>query len=582
MLRTQSIVGDLPDQHTIEEGALLEQRSSSDYSLLTGVVKKLDILSSRRGVSFALYSTGIALFLALILFPPILGILFKLDKIGPVLADESLLTRCRAALGWSFMVAFFIATVDLLAALPMAWLIVRTKTKWTNILDTLADIPFIIPTVALGFSIREFWGPTGPFHIIAEGPLITPGFLLVLLLHFAFSYPVIVRLMVGELLGYKQTYEIAARTLGAQPLTAVRTITLPILRPAIVAAYLLAFSRSLSETGATIIVAGSFENGPIMIKNALDSGLESPLVFVSTLLILTSILAFGTIGFVAPRIRLPITKVWPDIERKLSESAAIRSRNTLTLIVFLFLVLIPSVFGALPSLQSAADGTLGAALSGVGPWGNYWQSMILSYSIGVIVTVMNALLGIPMAIIIGRKRLGKALTSVVDMLVNIPIVVPSVALGASLGFFWRSLGFIPEFWVLVFAHMTITYTYFVRTMSAAVESVPVYYEDVARTLGAQPFVVFRRIIAPLTKYSIFSGAIMTFTRSIDETGAATAVARELKTAPVLLVDWIKGTVPVPETTRALGVGFLIATSFIALLLLRLIVRRRYDRANSAA
>jgi len=214
------------------------------------------------------------------------------------------------------------------------------------------------------------------------------------------------------------------------------------------------------------------------------------------------------------------------------------------------------------------------ALSNRGVWSTYWQSLVLSYVIGMIVTAANMLTGMPMAMLIARRRLGKTATSLMDGLVNIPIVVPSVALGVSLGSFWRTVGVLPEFWVLTVSHLTITYTYFVRAMSAAIESVPSYLEDTARTLGARPLTVFRRIIVPLTKYSLFAGAILTFTRSVDETGAAAAVAVDLKTAPVLLVDWIRGTVAVSSSTQSLGVGILVAISFIGLLALRLAMRRR--------
>jgi ABC-type spermidine/putrescine transport system permease subunit II len=158
--------------------------------------------------------------------------------------------------------------------------------------------------------------------------------------------------------------------------------------------------------------------------------------------------------------------------------------------------------------------------------------------------------------------------------VNIPIVVPSVALGVSLSFFWRSFGFLPEFWIIVFAHTTITYTYFVQAMAASIEGIPEEMEETARTLGSRPFMVFRRIIVPLTKYSIFSGAILTFTRSVDETGATTAVSQSLKTAPVLLVSWVKNVVPATTSDIALGIAFLVLTSFASLLVLRLLVYRR--------
>jgi ABC-type spermidine/putrescine transport system permease subunit II len=199
--------------------------------------------------------------------------------------------------------------------------------------------------------------------------------------------------------------------------------------------------------------------------------------------------------------------------------------------------------------------------------------MILSYAIGTIVTVVNMLMGMPMAVIIARRKLGKVGTSLMDTLVDIPIVVPSVALGVSLSFFWRTFGALPELLILAISHLTITYTYFVRAMSAAIESVPTYFEETARTLGARPLTVFRRIIFPLTKYSLFAGAILMFTRSVDETGASTAVTTKLKTVPVLLVDWIKGTAGVSSSTQSLGVGLLVAVSFVALFALRLTVKK---------
>jgi thiamine transport system permease protein len=177
-----------------------------------------------------------------------------------------------------------------------------------------------------------------------------------------------------------------------------------------------------------------------------------------------------------------------------------------------------------------------------------------------------------MAILIARKKFGKMPSTVLDILVNIPLIVPSIALGVSLKFFWQSFAFIPEFLLLVFAHLAITYPYFVRSMSAAFERISLDMEEAARTLGAKPFGVFRTIMLPLTKYSILSGAIMVFTRSVSETGATVAVVTNLQTAPVVIVDWVKGVVPATSLEIGLGCGLLVLFSFLILLLLRFVSR----------
>ena len=533
----------------------------------------MDDISSKSSAKKLVYAGAVFFLVAFILLPPILGISFKFNLVSDVLNNGELMARAEGAIFWSFAVALTIALFDLVAGLPMAWFIARSSSNWVSVIDALVDIPFVIPTVALGFSTLLFWtGSNSP--IVFLGIRVAPGLALILLLHFAFSFPVIVRVMVGELLSYKGVYETAAKTLGARAFTIARTVTLPILRPALIAAFLLAFARSLSETGATIIVAGAFENGPVFIKNAKDAGLEGPMVLVSFTLILASIAVFALIRVLGTRLKIPVRSAYPRQEGALSSRRSVRLRDATTMVIFLLFVLIPSVFITFPAIEAATDGTLGRALSGVGIWSNYWQAMGLSYLIGVIATLINIAAGLPVAILIARRRLGKTLTTLLEAAVNVPIVVPSVALGVSLSFFWRSFSFLPEFWVLIFAHTTITYTYFVQAMAASLEGIPTEMEETARTLGSKPLNVFRRIIVPLTKYSIFSGAILTFTRSVDETGATTAVADQLKTAPVLLVSWVKHTVPATTSDIALGISFLVLTSFASLLVLRLLVYRR--------
>jgi thiamine transport system permease protein len=521
------------------------------------------------------YSISIVLFFALILTPPILGIIFKSNQIGQIFENPNLQSRAFSAIYASFGIALFVSFIDVVAGLPLAWFISRGKRKWLNILDTFVDIPFILPTVALGYSLLLFWSKPEGVSSLFGANLISPGWLLVILLHFVFSYPIIVRVMVGAMLDYQLVYEEAARTLGASPLTADRTVTFSILKPSIVSSFVLAFARSISETGATLMVTGTFENGPVFISNARTEGLgEAPLVFVSFVLIVVSFTIFAAITTLGPRLKLPTKKVWPSIERRASDSKIAISRNIVTLVIFFLIVFLPSLFIALPAFYAISSGTFSQSISGTGIWQVYWQSLLLSYILGAIVTLLNILIGLPMAVLIARRRAGKLSSKILDVLVNIPLIVPSIALGASMKFFWSNFTFMPEIVLLIFAHISITYPYFVRAMASAIERIPIDLEEASRILGARPFTLFRTIILPLAKYSLFAGALMVFTRSVDETGATLAVVSTLKTAPVLLVEWVKGTMtPVPTQYEVgLGIGFLVVLSFVVLLVLRFAVR----------
>jgi len=362
----------------------------------------------------------------------------------------------------------------------------------------------------------------------------------------------------------------------------------------LIAAFSLAFARSLSETGATFIVAGLvFQNGPVFIqnlKNQFTTGLPTPItqatyeggtVFASAILIVVSLIIFALIRIIGQKLTLPFGKGLPLFEKKLSYKKAAWSRNTIALVVFLFIVLLPSLFVALPAFQAIATGnTLSQTFTGQGVWSSYWQSLALSYGLAAIVTVLGILAGIPMAIMISRRTVGEIPTTILDLLINVPLIVPSIALGVSLKFFWQGIPGIPDFLLLVFAHLEITYPYFVRSMSAAMERINVDMEEAARTLGARPFTVFKTIVLPITKYSILSGAIIVFTRSVSETGATLAVTTRLQTAPVLLVNWVNSIrgvdsaiAGVNELTVGLACGLLILFSFIILLVLRLLTRK---------
>jgi thiamine transport system permease protein len=560
-------------------------------TLLGKLWNTLNGWSSKKPLKYALYLSAILIFLVLILVPPIIGILIKAPQMGNFLEDPQLTQVALTAILNSFTIGLIVAALDLAAGVPLAWLISRSNSRWVSILDTLADLPFIVPTAALGYSLLLFWSSSGGISALFGPSLVSPGYLLVMLLHFTFSFPVVVRVVVGAMMDYKMEYERASRTMGAPPLTAARTVTFPIIKPSLIAAFTLAFARSLSETGATFIVAGVvFQNGPVFIQNLKDnlSGgtisqatYEGGTVFASIILIVVSLAIFALIRVVGNRFKLPFGKGLPVFEKKLSYRGGSLSRNGIALFVFLFLVLLPSVFVALPAFQAIASGAnLVDVFTGAGIWSSFWQSLLLSYGLGAIVTVLGIITGIPMAIFISRKTFGKLPSAIIDTLINVPIIVPSIALGVSLKFFWQGISGIPDFALLVFAHLAITYPYFVRSMSAAMERINVDMEEAARTLGAKPFTVFKSIVLPLTKYSIFSGAIIVFTRSVSETGASLAVTSSLTTAPVLIVNWvnsIRGVIApitgVNVQTVGLACGLLILFSFIILFALRLLTKK---------
>jgi len=533
----------------------------------------LGSLSSIRWVSLSVYGISVGYFLLLILGPATLGILSGLGSINQVIGDQALMSRALSAVFASFVLATSVSVLDILAGLPLAWLIVRKKGILLSILDALVDLPLVIPTVTLGFSVLLFWSSEGPLGFLGLPPL-APGWILVVLLHFSFSYPVVVRVLVGKMLELNLVYETAARTLGATPFTAARTVTIPLFSSGIVASFLLAFARSMSETGATIMVAGAFENGPIFIRSALNAGLEGPLVVTSIALTVISLVAFYAIKVLEVHFRLPFRRANVDLEKRLSRGLVPEVGSIAIVAVLLFFVIFPALSLSLRYAPAAFSQQISTQmLSGSGIWQDFWSGVILSYSIGLLVTGINVVFSMPMAILISRGRFGKTVSTIFDSLSSVPIVIPSVALGVSMVFFWKNLA-IPEFWLIVLAHLSITYPYLVATLVSALNDIPIHLEETARTLGADPFTTFSTITLPLARYSLLSGAILTFTRSVDETGATLAVSSTMQTVPVLLVNWVKNPFPGSELAVGIGTSVLLLTSVVILLVLKTLSREK--------
>ncbi|MFX1390927.1 MAG: molybdate ABC transporter permease subunit, partial [Promethearchaeota archaeon] len=174
-------------------------------------------------------------------------------------------------------------------------------------------------------------------------------------------------------------------------------------------------------------------------------------------------------------------------------------------------------------------------------WAYLYTSLIYSISIGALAVCINLIFGIPFAFIITKRKWGKVITFL-DTILDIPIAIPSAALGFATFLFWGPAGlglFQSGFFMILFVHIAFTFPYMVRPIIGVLESSNKGVEEAARTLGASNLTVFRKITLPNIKQGIIAGGIMVFTRSLGETGATIVVMGNIRTVPVLIVDWVE-------------------------------------------
>ncbi|MBS7643085.1 iron ABC transporter permease [Candidatus Bathyarchaeota archaeon] len=552
-------------------------------------------LASRwcRGIWYAFILT---FFVAFVLIPTIYVLSYAITGWGAinlyVLSDPLTMGIITRSLLTSFKIAGLVTFIDFLTGLPMAWIIVRHRFKGRRFIDTLIDMPLAVPTSALGFSVAMFWASKEGVAILFgfSNGLIASPFLLVMMVHLAFSYPYMVSSLIAILEEIDITYEIAARTLGAAPLTAARTITLPLFKAGLITGIILSFARSISETGATMIalttLASVEKTAPVLIASwksiaSQNPELASKLIpagaFVSMALIVLAGILLVILKLIIIYTKIPTRRVWPKAERFLSRAWPKRLRDIYAYLFLFSAIIIPGFFIFVYAMH-------GPSLSGSSvslDWTRFWSSLNASFSIATIVTLINLALGTPMAILIARgnreKEKLKSLTLLLDNLINIPLIIPTVALGFSLGLFWSMISrlYFPQlaqnpFWLIVLAHVAFTYPFIVRSICGAIEELDPTFEDAAKTLGARPLQVFRLVTLPIVKPSILAGAIMVFTRSLDETGATMAVVPEAVTAPVYIVTLVS---KLAYYEAALACIVLIVLSYTAMLALRYLTSR---------
>jgi thiamine transport system permease protein len=553
----------MKNQDTIQ----LEKKKPEENEL--SLILKFDRYFSKPVYRKSLDGITIGFFLLVIIGPILfifLNIFLNIPEINKKVFNDKIIGDLKwqmilQSLIVSFSIAAIAVAIDLIIAFPTAIILTRYDFKGREYLDALVDLPMAVPTGALGFSILLFWGIFG----------IEPGFNLILLGHIVFTFPYIVRNMKIVLEKANVLYEDAARTLGAPGFTVFRTITLPMMKEGIIAGAILAFTRSLGETGATLILSGLTDTAPILIVG-FRRQLELPAAsLLAGILIAVSIGLLFSVKLFTRKVGFPVRSVVPKLEKRLSHRYLRYIRDALTGTILLVLILIPSfyVISQIINPEIIDEVFYGKDYK----WAYLYVAFMNSIQIAALAVMINLIFGIPFALIVTKRNWGRIIT-ILDTILDIPIAIPSAALGFAIFMFWGPAGlglFQPGFFMILFVHVAFTFPYMVRPIIGVLESSNVGMEEAARTLGASNMTVFRKITLPSIKQGIIAGSIMVFTRSLGETGATIVVMGGIRTVPVLIVDWVEANA-FPSAVFASTI--VIIFSAILIFILRRVVKER--------
>jgi len=154
----------------------------------------------------------------------------------------------NSALGNSLLLGVVVATVGVLIMAVLVWIIYRSRVPGSGLIEYVVMFPQAVPRMVFGLGLLWAW---------LNIPIPIYGTLwLLALAYFTVLMPLGVRTLAGVVLQIDKSLEECARVCGASWTYQLRTVTLPLLRPGIIAAWLLLFIASVRELGASIFLVG--------------------------------------------------------------------------------------------------------------------------------------------------------------------------------------------------------------------------------------------------------------------------------------------------------------------------------------
>lgn len=190
---------------------------------------------------------------------PFIGLLWKVPwgDAWAILTSESSLTALRLSLWCSFWATAF----AVLFGVPLAWLLARSVFPGRSAVRALCTLSMVLPPVVAGVALFYALGRRGLVGQYLDRwfgitlPFTTAG---VIVAQTFVAMPFLVITVEAAFRQADTRFEDAARTLGASRWYVFRRVTLPAIRPGLIAGAVLAWARALGEFGATITFAGNF------------------------------------------------------------------------------------------------------------------------------------------------------------------------------------------------------------------------------------------------------------------------------------------------------------------------------------
>jgi thiamine transport system permease protein len=445
----------------------------------------------------------------------------NLDPLGDVLSDPGL----RHVAWFTVWQAALSTALTLAIGIPGAYVLSRYRFPGRSLVRALVTVPFVLPTIVVGAAFRALG--------------ITESVVAILLAHVFFNYAVVVRTVGGLWSHLDLRQEEAAQMLGASRWRTFLSVTLPALRPAIVAAGSIVFLFCFTSFGVILVIGGpSYATLETEIYRQTAQLLDLPVAAALAIVQLAAVLAALSIGSWARGRRTTALGL-----RAASESS-VRPRGRALALLLANVALMAVLLGApilelvRRSFSSGLDAYRGLTETSSGflepPIDAVWTS--LRYA--VIATLIALIVGGAAAFALaGAHRSRRRSRWLLDLLVMLPLGVSAVTVG--FGFLIAldapPLDLRTSPTIIPIAHALIAIPFVVRVMLPVLQSIDPRLREAAAMLGAAPRRVWLEIDLRMAARAALVAAGFAFAISLGEFGATLFIVRpDTTTLPVAI------------------------------------------------
>ncbi len=428
----------------------------------------------------------------------------------------------------TFIVSSATVVFALSLAIPLAWLVARTDLPGAPRFRVLLLVPYVVPPYLGAIAWINLANPAVGWLNRAAGAAVfdiysVTGIIWVLgLFYYTFAYLT----CLAALENMDASLEDAARMSGAGPLMVLRTITLPLIRPAMLAGAFLVFAASASAFGVPALI-GSPARVQLLTTRiysyASTGGLDGLYTAgaLSAALLVMALLAWMAAERLGRGMRITSVTGKASARSPIALGAwrwpifgAVTAVAILTCLLPIFAIVLTSVMNVAGDFRWS-NFTLDRYRYVLFTRPDTARGFVNSFVLAFGAATAAAAAGTGLAYVKAHPRLGTS--RLVDACVNLPYAAPGTILALGLILVWsRPLALTDTLWILLIAYFAKHLSFAVRSVTTAVQQTDMTLEEAARVSGASLTTAFRTIWLPLLRPAILAGWFLVFMPAFGE------------------------------------------------------------------